>query len=248
MFRMRKVLTQEAIRRALRYALSVSVVRARPFVVLAFAATTSCSLFTSLGDLSSGAPPDGAGVDGGVPPLVDGGEAGALRDAEADAADAGERPNLHPQGTFDTVGCGTWGNYLATLTAATPGRMSAGACRVCATSQGAKEFFTIDDNGLPGAPIAGARYRATAWVRPAPGAVTPTYAMLHIRTFGFDPDFTTYEQADPVAAVPFTTDWMPLSVELTIQQARGKLNVFLGAPGAVGACFLVDDVRLERVD
>jgi hypothetical protein len=208
----------------------------------------ACSLLSDLGGLASEDPLPDASADA----------RGATSDASAEAArpEAGATEggapsaNLHPQGSFGT-GCGDWGSFQGSLEASALGHDAPGACRVCTGQAGVTSFFTIDDGGLGGAPVAGATYRATAWVRSPDGVgrITPSYATINLRTFERTPAFTTLEQQNQTEATPFQgTSWVQLAIELTVTQARGRLNVFIGAPGAANACFLVDDVRLERVN
>ncbi len=225
-------------------------------VLTSVAAVPACSLFTSLGDFATDGPPAEMVVDAGVHPdgvtLADASraapssEAGPRGPVDAGEDSAAAAQNLHPQGSFE-VGCSPWDGYQATATSSTTARSGARSCRVC-VMQGVADFFTLDDNTIPLSPVAGARYRAEAWVRAAPGSVSPTTAQIYLRTVTPAP-FVTHQQAEgPFIVLPANGEWVRLQIELTANQAQGVFNVFVAAPAVPGACFLVDDVRLERLD
>lgn len=218
---------------------------------------SACSLFSDLSGLAS---EDASSSDASAaaPPLDAGGVAsdsgpgvGFPPGNEAGPAEGGGVPaNLHPQGDF-AAGCGDWGAFQGSLQPSVLGHDAAGSCRVCVDQTGVASYFAIDDGGLGGPPEAGATYRATAWVRSAGvnGLVAPSYVTINLRTFERTPAFTTLEQQNETSKTPLQgASWVKLAIQLKVEQARGQLNVFLAAPGAANACFLVDDVRLERVN
>lgn len=219
------------------------------------ATASSCSLFSDLGGLASEVPSDAAapsndgGAESGTTKTPDGAASDSSTvvtpDADGGAGDAAA-PNLHPNGTFEN-GCDGWGNYYAQLTPSTIAHSGKGSCRVCSATNNPDTFFTIDDGGASGPPVVGARYLATAWVRGGDTGTFPSFAVANLRTASFNP-FASYDQAaGPNTAL--STSWIQLSVILTITQAKGNLNVFVGAPKETATgCFLVDDVRLERLD
>lgn len=62
--------------------------------------------------------------------------------------------------------------FHGTMTPSPEARSGAASCRVC-TGAEPRDYFTADDNGSAGPHVAGATYRASAWVRAAPGSHRP---------------------------------------------------------------------------
>lgn len=214
--------------------------------VLGLALVAGCSLVTTTdglaGDAASSAADSGADVaaasdaDGATPPLDD-----------SSAPDASAVVNLHPNGDFDALGCKLWGGYYATLTADTLARSGTGSCRVCALegSQSAGGFSADDASGSASNPPVGAVYAVSAWIRAAPGAPSPDDITVLLRSTRPSP-FQIYEEAYGPRVAP-TNDWAQINVTLAINEQAEALNTAIIGRGSTGACFLVDDLVLQRL-
>lgn len=230
-------------------------------VAAASALAVGCSVLVDVGGLAgpadaaaapsseSGALPDGSssGLDSG------GKDATATTDGpviEGDGGgppDANEHvgPNLLADSSFES-GC-TWNSFQGTIaTESGTARTGTKSCRVCAAAS-TPDYYTGGDPFTGGAPIVGATYRATAWVRTAPGAVTPPGAIFFVRASNAVP-FTTIDSANtPQPRLRFTATWQKLELSLTSTAPAGSMDIFVGTDTAVGSCFLLDDVWLEKL-
>ena len=194
-----------------------------------------------------------SGSEGGV--IVEAGDAegsGPAGDASAepdspldrDAAPDGDThvgPNLVPDGTFDSV-C-PLGTFQGTVASDGTARRGAKSCRVC-TLPATPDYFTAGSFASSG-PAVGSTYHAEIWVRTAPGAATPPGILLHLRTSNDAP----FVQIQKSMTSPRTIDATWQKIEITLQPtiAAARMDLFFGSDTAVGACFLVDDVWLERL-
>lgn len=228
----------------------------RKVVALAFFTVCGgCSLLTSLEGFSSGSPDAGpapladaateSGAETGTPP-TDGGVDGAIpTDATVDTGtDAGPPPNIHPNGTFE-ASLDPWGAYQGTIAPDATAHTGARSLRVCGGTN--VDYFTADDNSALVGPSIGATYRAEGWVRTAPGAVTPPSINIFLRTVDLSRGFEVVELGQNEGA-PLTSTWQKLSVTLKVTKPAERLGVFVGADWVAGACFLLDDVTLQRFD
>lgn len=69
--------------------------------------------------------------------------------------------------------------------------------------------------------------------------------MLDLRAVVFTPDFTSVGAvASP--SVPIDATWRPLEVSYTFGQLA-YLDLYVSAQHDPGACFVIDDVTLERL-
>ena len=212
-------------------------------VLLAATDLAACSL-TSLDGLTS---PASAATEGGS---VDGAFDASLADGVSDAPidvsklDAGDAAgvNLYPRGgTLDTS-CEPFVGFQGTVTPTSTARTGAGACRVC-TNPMTTDYFTADDGGEFGAVAVGERYRARVWVRAEVGAPAAPGVTLHLRTV--TPPFNTVtNDMSPTASIDAT--WKQLETTTTVTEAS-RVNVYVAAGHAPGACFVLDDVTLERL-
>jgi hypothetical protein len=211
----------------------------------------ACSLLTSLNGFS-----DGRAAEAGATAADDGGEGGGatadvtvdsanapdVSDGALDAEDAG--PNLftvYANGTFEN-GCPGSG-YNSTVTVDTTAHGGARSCRICSNA-GGDAIFTFDEV-VGTTPIVGARYRAEAWVRPAPSATPPAVGVfVELRTFQ-NPPFVVVEVNAEAKAIDAT--WQHRSIELDVTKAAPLLDVIIGSDTKAGTCFLVDDVEVHRV-
>lgn len=175
--------------------------------------------------------PDAAGDDAGA------------HDAAGDSADdAG--PNLEPNATFE-IGADGWIAFQGTLAVSATAHGGAKSMRVCTNVAGTTTNFSGDDNLSPGSAIIGASYRARAWVRTDPGGIVPGPLQLGLRTVNKDVGSVV---KDSTLSTPVALDatWRQLEVTLDVTE-RGLLNVTASAMTALGACFLLDDVALQRI-
>jgi hypothetical protein len=213
-------------------------------------AATACSLVTSLEGLSTTVVVvEREGGDDGAIPVADAASpppTDAPQDALAiDSSDAAP-PNLHPQGTFEGVAtCAPWSAYQGSHSVTEVARTGTGACRIC-TLPATTDYFSGDDNGAAGAGIIGATYRAEGWARTAPGAPVPGVATLRLRNFSYDGNvFIALENAESDGTT-LDGNWKRFEATLTVTKL-GMLNVYLVAEHKTDACFLLDDVVLQRV-
>jgi hypothetical protein len=219
-------------------------------LIAALAITTSaCSLLTSLDGLSS---PPGTGPTNGDAradgELQGSGEASADGSSTGDALDASDDAgtNLHPQPTFENGTCAPWVGYQGTVEVVPTAHSGQGACRVC-TKPTTTNFFTADDNRSPGPSVLGATYHAEAWVRNDPSAPAPPSVTLYLRNATIvNGNFIDLESSSsPTTAIGAT--WRRFDANLTFTKP-GDLNVFISADTAPNACFLLDDVVLQRIE
>jgi hypothetical protein len=201
---------------------------------IVWAAACHCfGCFVGLGTRAADPEAEPDDLDGG------GGDAG-----EAGLGDGGaSSENLHSYGTFEE-GCGAWNGLHSTRASDPLARSGSQSCRVCATGEGA--FFTVGDRGFLAAPPPG-RYRAEAWIRAAPGAPAPVKAFLHLRTFRQTPDFEVVETKTGPFDGPDDV-WRRAELVLAVTQPAERLNVYVAAEVAAGACFLLDDVIVVRLE
>jgi hypothetical protein len=191
---------------------------------------------SSSGGLDSGGTDSSTTTDG---PVIEGDGSGPNPDPEHVG------PNLLADNSFES-GC-TWNAFQGTIsTEVGTAHIGTKSCRVC-TEPGTTDYFTGGDPFTFGPPVVGVTYRATAWVRTAPGANTPPGAVMQLRTSNPSP-FASIESANTsVAGLPFTATWQKMVISLKVSLAAAKVDVFIGTNTAPGACFLIDDVWLESL-
>jgi hypothetical protein len=222
------------------------------YVVSLIAATclagTACSLLTDLDGYSGTVivvSSEGGGGDAN-------GDANVNVDSSADTspiADAGQDeagPNIHPQGTFEGTSCDPWVSYQGTLERVDVAHSGSGACRVC-TKATTTDVFTGDDGGQPGPAIVGATYRARGWVRTAPSRVAPGNVALLLRSFTTEGGTFTDIESQNSGGTPITATWTQFATELTITKPGGTLNVYVAGDHVADACFLMDDIVVQRL-
>jgi hypothetical protein len=176
---------------------------------------------------------------------------GSFRVASVALASCSARPRrrlrIHPSGTFETGKCGAWTAYQGTVQQDGTARTGSGSCRVC-TATATTDFFTADDKGSTGPALVGATYRAEGWVRSTPDKPTPGPVRLILRNFTVaGGTFTDLEstRSDPGYV---EAPWHSRASTLTITKGGGKLNVVVSGEHRSGACFLLDDVTVQRID
>lgn len=207
------------------------------------AALTACSLLTSLDGFTG---PDAAGADASTSTTSDGEPADTSSDrADAPLVDAGDdaAPNIHPQGTFEGSACDPWDGFQAGVAISSTARTGNGSCRVC-TRAGVAGDFATDDEDATGAATVGGTYRARAWVRAAPSAPIPGPVFMNFRTR--TPGMV--QETSISKDVTVTTTWQLLTTTLAVTKP-GTLDLVIGpATAPADACFLLDDVTIQRVE
>lgn len=213
---------------------------------------TACSLATSLEGFSNGEVAVDAAGEAAAAPVDAARDTADARDASSDTStplDAGDDaggPNLHPRGTFEDGTCDGWTSYQGSLSPSTVAHTGTASCMAC-TAPSTADFFTADDIGSPGPAVVGATYRAEGWVRTAPGKADPGLATIILRNYALDPTFRSLESSgSPDGALD--TQWRRFEATMKITQPGGTLNVFIGAQHRPGACFLLDDIVVRRID
>ena len=116
---------------------------------------------------------------------------------------------------------------------------------MCTSVAGTMTTFSADDNLSPGSAIIGASYRARAWARTDPGGGMPGPIQLGLRTVNKDNGFVVVVDSSLAPPVTLDATWRQLEVTLATT-ARGFLNVTARATTVPCACFLLDDVVLQR--
>jgi len=213
-------------------------------------AISGCTLFVDMSGFSSGGDQRDAGQteDANLASSIDGDDKDATQapnDVIDAMHDAGVTPtNLLPSGGFED-GCGTWAGFQATLSSDPTARTGSKSCRIC-MDPGVDDVFSASDDGAIEHPPIGALFRAEAWVRTAPGAAAPPDAALLARTFNAAP-FTEIEKNQGASSAVGET-WSKVEATLKINLVADRFHVSVGASAAPGACFLVDDVVVERVE
>jgi hypothetical protein len=217
----------------------------------------ACSLITSLSGLSDGAADasgpeaasgEAAAVDAGsdanptADAATDGGTTdGGTTDGESEAS----LPNIHPAGTFESgTTCDPWGYFESTISWNDVAHTGKGSCRVCSVT-GKTDGFTADDKGIIGSAPIGAVYHLSAWLRAAPGSSVATTGYVVLRTINF-PSYDTIEGLSS-DSVLLTDTWQKLDTTLTVNGAADALDVVIAGDYAADACFLFDDVVVERI-
>ena len=205
---------------------------------------SACSLATSFDGLADPSLDAGPPVDGSDPSSP---EAAALSDASEVPVDAGVEAgeNIHPRGTFED-GCVGWYNYQSTFSTGTLSHDTPGSCRVCSNSGAADDVFTADDDSQYIPPTVGAHYRAEAWVRADPSDAVTVPVWLVIRVANRDP-FKEHETGRSANVLPNET-WQRLEAEVEVVTPGAAIDVHVGGKRTPGACFLLDDVRVERLN
>ena len=194
------------------------------------------------------APPSDA-RDGAEP--ADSGSETIILDASAGDADGDTDAallELHPNGTFES-GIVPWVPYHGTVASDTTARTGAHSLRACAqASMPSDGVFSADDGGAILAPVVGATYHAIAWVRTAPGATAaPSSVNLLFRTIDTSPAFAEVENVY-TSSVAIDTTWTKIETDLKVTKTAQALNVAVTGHYAAGACFLIDDVSVVRID
>jgi hypothetical protein len=223
----------------------------RVLFLLLVATASACSLLNPLDDFA-GQRHDGGSTD----PFTAGDETvgetrdGSANDAATDSADSiadststdgGVEPfNLEANGSFD-LGCDGWSAYQGTLAhEPTLGRSANGSCMFCTAGVGA--YFSGIGRFTSNPPVG--TYRATAWVRSAPGRGLPSDVRLTLRT-RTNGKTVDEKQGNGVGALSPT--WQPLDVTITLSATADDFDVFITAYQAADACVLLDDVSVVRV-
>ena len=185
-------------------------------------------------------------IEGG--PALDSGDQEATADATAaDAphvADTHAGPNLIADGAFEQ-GC-SWGAYEGTATTDSTARTGTKSCRICTTPT-TQDAFTGQDPFTAPPPVIGATYHAVAWVRTAPGAALPPGLSIHVRSSNPMPFQAIESDASAQPGLVVTDTWQKLEISLKTTMNAAEMDVFVGSATAPGACFLLDDVWLERL-
>jgi hypothetical protein len=219
--------------------------RACVAMIVAASGLAACSL-TSLDGLTSatGEIPDAARIDGTFEASPDAPAADARSDTTL--VDAGDEAgvNLYPKGGTLESSCDPFVGYQGTVApTSTAHGGSLGGCRAC-TGPGTTDYFTADDGTAFGLAASGERFRARLWVRTEVGKPAPPTVSLHIRTVLFPGFNVVSDETSP--SVPIDATWKQLEIVSTLAKAS-NLNVFVSAIHAPGACFVIDDVTLERL-
>ena len=221
------------------------------------AACSACSLLTSLDGLSDGAAlgvPADAHTDGTATGATDApSEAMTVVDAAQHDVDAGSitdanddaGPNLHPNGTFESGTCDPFGGFQGTVDVVSTAHTGTGACRACTLPQ-TTDYFTADDNRAPGPGEVGATYHVQAWVRTDPSSPPPMDVSIYLRNATLVNGTFTEHGESMSAPVTIDATWQRIETTYAFTQA-GNLNVFIGAGTAPNACFIFDDVLLQKV-
>jgi hypothetical protein len=214
------------------------------------AGMTACSLSTSLEGFSSSVvyvESDGDATERGGEDVIDAAADAPVDSNGLDAGDVSGAPNLHPQSTFENGTCAPWYGYQGATSFSATAHTGTGACRIC-TLPSTTDFFTADDTGVAGAAAVGATYRASAWARTDPAAPGPGPVTVYLRSFAVPGGtFTSLERGVSPSA-DLGSQWQRLEATLTITKPDGTINVFIGGAHRANACFLIDDVVLQRVD
>lgn len=240
------------------------MVRSRPviaaFAVLAAAACVlpSGSEFSSGSadagsSASDGGKTDGARVDGALvgpdgavvtPPAGEAGvDSGTVLDGEAPIVNLLSQNNAD----FEAGNCDDSGHFQAKLFGIEVAHSGAFACKVCWGSGSSGAAIWSIDNSFPSPPAIGQEYRATAWVRRAPGTTATLTVSLVLRSWTGTYD-TVEEQESPYLTLD-NDDWKPIATSLALTKAAEKMDTYTFAehdPGMQGPCFLVDDYVVWR--
>jgi hypothetical protein len=164
-------------------------------------------------------------------------------DGAADA-DTHVAPNLLDESSFEN-GC-TWNGFQgSSATDTATARTGTKSCRIC-TSPTTADYFTGNSNFTDVGPVVGATYHAVGWVRSAPGAAAPPGGVrLTFRTL--DPVPFTPIEGSATPFISFTAAWQKLEVSFTVTKPAANMDVYIATDTAPGACFLIDDVWLEKL-
>jgi hypothetical protein len=170
-------------------------------------------------------------------------------DARVDAAVT----NLHPQGSFGGGDCRPWLEYQATLTYDNRGFSKAGSCQVASNNLDSTRYFAADDHTYRASntsrlPVELSKtYRVSAWVKNCLNQLVADTVAINARILKSNLPYNEL-QNNPSLAVKPTGNWQRVAINITVDKP-GDLNVVLVglAPTASGACFLFDDVVVERV-
>jgi hypothetical protein len=211
-------------------------------LVLVAAVPIAC---TSLDDLATDNTSATDAGDAGDATAADSPSSDASAEAtttDSASVDAALGDNLHPFGTFEQ-GCAPWYAYQSTASADSVAHGDAQSCKVCWTS--GTTYFGADDTGFLANPPLG-RYHAEAWVRQVAGATIPPGVMITLRT-KIGTSMTTFPEKAESVPITVSITWARIEVDLVVTQAAEKLNVVVGSASSPDACFLVDDVRVFRV-
>jgi hypothetical protein len=222
------------------------------------AACAACSLLTSVDGLSGGAAErDAAGSDAsGDGPganadatdalVTNDGAAGDGSTAGDGGPDASVPVELHPNGTFED-GLAPWGAYHGTVALDATARTGTKSLRPCAQpNPPADNIFSGDDQGAVPNPVIGATYHASIWVRADPAAsMAPSGVLLLFRTI----QLPNFAEVEVKTTTPVTLDatWKKLEIDLPVTMPAKALNIAVIGQHAAGACFLVDDVSVVRI-
>ena len=218
-------------------------------------ACSACSLLTSLDGLSDGTAlgvPADARTDGTATSSDAPSETTAAGDAQSgvdagNVTDASDNagPNLHPNGTFESGTCDPFGGFQGTVDVVSTAHTGTGACRACTLPQ-TSDFFTADDNRAPGPGEVGATYHVQAWVRTDPTSPPPVDVSIYLRNATFVNGRFTEHGESMSSPVTIDATWQRIETTYAFTQP-GNLNVFIGAGTAPNACFIFDDVLLQKV-
>ncbi len=226
-------------------------------VVAAAVVAAGCTL-GALDDLSKGATPDPGAPDAATS-LPDGSspvqDAGAPTDSATPVVDAGADADAGLRNSCGALLTGTeipltnpgfelgcqagWTADIADRTNETT-LVSQGAiaCRVCGNTTSVDQFHINQDVMM--AVQAGQVYEVVGCVRTAPGFTPATMVEGLVTTEGGSEG----HQGDPVELID---SYQPVRASLTIDGNYNDVNADVNAAATAGTCFLVDDVRLFRV-
>jgi hypothetical protein len=157
--------------------------------------------------------------------------------------------NEHPQGSFDGPDCLPWEGYMGTLALVqTEGVSVRGSCWADSTAPDENRFFAMNDLGAFGPVSLGTRYQISAWVKNCPNKTAATSININPRIVTFGRPYMILASNESVPMAP-TNDWKVVSKSITVA-SDGKLEIVVGglAPTSQGACFLVDDVVVQKVN
>lgn len=200
---------------------------------------------TAIACAACGTPLVAEPVDGGADAARDApgdaaaepGDAGAPRDADADAGGA----SLLANGTFDQ-GCEPWFGYKATLAGAASGLHGA-ACSVCVDGAPTPPDGYSVAAFATRQPEIGGTYAAEIWVR-ATAAATTSEGNVVLRTLD---DKGVEIEAAGSTYTKLGLSWQRFAIALSVTKPAAKLEMYAFARGQAGEeCFLVDDAQLVR--
>lgn len=119
------------------------------------------------------------------------------------------------------------------------------ACQACRANESTK-FYSLERNGAVKAPVVGARYTATVWVKQGANSFKDQTAQLVFRTYVGQP-FAIVEENEGTQ-LPLSNGWQMLSAAITPSKAAPWLDVYVAVTTldtAGDRCVLLDDVTIN---